>query len=376
MSAADGAADAQVRRVLRAAGETIGARGRISDEQYDRYNELSGAATPPPRAGVGAAADAAGDWTAGLDDDGGSWDAGGGGGPITPPVPDAAPAVPLLEAEQAPRAVRQQPGPSPAARIRARFAGGKDTPPAGQGKAKGSRQQQAKAKAKARAAQPWRPTAGVIGDIWRRAAMSAGGIPALQRILAAQAPMAGVALEGALRGSIVDKVLLQPAARWEQQADTVAAMAGVPVLVALISVRGQQLVTPDGKPVIKPDGSPALTPGTEMMMGGLKTCLISWLAVSEQHAGDVIHQAEETLRLGAQADEIIRWIFSPPVPGQSFDDVAADAAEHAPWAPRAGQPAPSDQGPDQEAPPPARGGASSAFAPALTGSVLPRGARP
>jgi hypothetical protein len=377
LSAADGADDARVRQVLREAGETIGARGRISDAQYARYDELSGAATTPPRpGGLGAAADGDGDWTAGLDDDGGA----------AAPTVTAAAEPPRLEAEQRPRTVKTAPGPSLGDRARGlagRLAGGGETgsgdkpPRAGRSGAQGGRQKTGGAKAKAKPAQPWRPTAGVIGNIWRRAAMSAGALPPLQRILAAQAPMAGVALEGALRGSLVDRVLLQPAARWEAQTETVTAMAGVPLMVALITFRGRvQTVdgTPAGKPVITPDGRPVYTPDTELMMGGLKMCLMSWLAVSERHADEVIEQAEETLRLGRQADALLDWIFSgPPDPGASVDDLAAEARQA--WAGGAdGDPPPADPRGPGEPPPPSRGGASSAFAPALTGSVIPRGA--
>jgi len=365
LSAADGADDATVRQVLREAGETIGARGRISDAQYARYDELSGAATTPPRpAGVGAAADGDGDWTAGLDD----------GAPIGAAAPQA-PAPPRLEAEQRPRTVTAA-GPSLGDRargIRDRIGGGRTGSDAGgaqagQGRAQGGRQRQGKAKAKAKPAQPWRPTAGVIGGIWRRAAMSAGALPALQRILAAQAPMAGVALQDGLRGTLVDRVLLQPAARYQAQSETVAAMMGVPVMVALISVRGRQQYTPDGKPVIKPDGSPVYTPDTEIMMGALKMCLMSWLAVSERHAEEVIAQAEETLRMGAQADALLQWIFAPP-DGKSVDDLAAEAGR-APWAGEDQAPPADPRHGPAEPPPPSRGGASSAYAPALTVSVL------
>lgn len=371
MSAADGADDAAVRSKLRKHGESIGSRGRISDAQYARYNELSGAATaPPPRPGVGAAADADGDWLVGDDET----------APAAPsPAAGGAP-PPLLESEQRPRSVRP-PGPTAADRVRGlrdRLAGGKAEgakgPGAGRSKAQGGRGGSRGAKGKPRPEQPWRPTAGVIGSIWERAAQSAGGVPPLQRILAAQAPMAGVVLEDQFRGTLVDRVLLQPAARWEAQTETVTAMAGVPVMVALIAFRGrvQMVDTPAGpRPVIRPDGMPVWEPGTEMMVGSLKYCLMSWMSLSGKHAEEIKAQGEETLRLGRQADDIIRWIFAPPDPEQSWNDVRAEA-ESRPWEHDAPPPPPapaSSWGPPPGPPP----GGSSAFRPALTGSVLPRG---
>jgi hypothetical protein len=363
VTASDGATDAQVREALRGAGVKVGSRGRLSDEQYAEYDRLTA-----PADNFRLSADAGGDdWpTADLDD--------------APPAPtvafDPGPGAPadepgpLLEEEQAPRHVRTGPTAGERARRlwdrrpRADAPAPKREQKKRAGGSRGSRRRPAE--------HPWRPTAGVIETIWTRVAMSAGGIPPVQRILAAQAPMSGIVLEQQLRGTLADRMILQPAARVEAQAEAVTALFGVPVLTAWVAFRGRYQLAegPDGKmyPVITPDGMPVWTPGTEATVTALKYCLMSWLAVTERHGDEIIAQAEATVRKGKDADDIIRWIFSPASPGQSWDDVQKEAAERAagftapPTAP--GEPA---QARYHEGPPP-----STAFLPALTGSVLPR----
>jgi hypothetical protein len=375
-------ADTEIREALRAAGVTIGSRGRISAEQYAEFDRLAGG----PQAAQAAEGAPDDDWpTADLDGpDAGNpglpADPGGAGNlglPTDPPPPRV-----TVDAEQTPRQVRA--GPSAADRARGLFSrarpsnqGPKHEPPKAKAKAKPS------SRAKAKPEQPWRPTAGLIENIWSRMAMSTGSLPPLQRILAAQAPMSGVVLSAQLRGSLVDRLLLQPAARMEERADALTALVGVPAMVTLISMTGKVRMAPGpgGQlyPLMREDGSPDWEPATEMQVAGLKYCLMSWLAVTERHAGDIIAQAEATVRKGKDADQIIRWIFAPQPP-QPWSDVQREAAEQTMRAagfaspgpdPGAGYPAgpapaPGFYGQQPPGPPP-----STAFLPAIAGSVLP-----
>jgi hypothetical protein len=359
--------DAIVRQALRDAGVTIGARGRISEEQYAAYDALS------------ASPDEGEFWpTADLD----APDAGNLGLPpagnlgLPAEEPQAAPTV---EAERTPRAVRT----GPTAAERAKGLLGRVTARTGarnpSNEGAKHEQQRAKGKARPRARakpeQPWRPTAGLIETVWQRLAMSSGGIPALQRILAAQAPMSGVVLEAQLRGSLVDRLLLQPAARTAERADAVTALVGVPVMTTMIALGGKvnMMPGPDGRmyPMFRPDGMPDWEPGTEMAVMGLRYCLVSWLAVTERHGADIIAQAEATVRKGKDADEIIKWIFAPADPGQTWADVQEDAARRT--AAAAGFPMPPPP-PDPQAPMypdgPPQPPPSTAFRPAITGTVL------
>jgi hypothetical protein len=188
--------------------------------------------------------------------------------------------------------------------------------------------------------------------------------------------MAGVVLEQRLKSSLPDRILLQPLARVEEQAEAATAMIGVPAMVALISFKGgvQLVDTPTGpRPLIGPDGQPVWDAPTKRMMVGLKFCLASWLEVSQRTAADVKATATRNIEIEKQADELIRWIFAPPNPDQAWEDVQQEAAEHtAAYT----SPAPPGGGAGHSptpGPPPAPGGPpppSSAFAPALTASVL------
>jgi hypothetical protein len=354
--------DAVIRAALRDAGVAVGDRGRISAEQYAAYDALGGAVGPD-----------AGWPTADLD----SPDAGNlrlpEGGNLGLPAEESAAQAPV-EAEQTPRHVRT----GPSAGERARGLLGRARKPSNEGPKQegGKRKSAPRARAKTRPEQPWRPTAGLIETVWTRLAMSSASIPALQRILAAQAPMSGVVLEGQLRGGLVDKLLLQPAARNMERADAVSALIGVPVLTTMIAIRGRvnMIPGPDGQlyPLMRPDGMPDWEPGTEMGVMALRFCLVSWLTVTERHGADIIAQAEATVRKGKDADDIIKWIFSPPDPDEKWADVQREAAART--AAAAGHPGPGFAQPDQQAPmypdgPPAPP-PSTAFRPAITGTVL------
>lgn len=81
------------------------------------------------------------------------------------------------------------------------------------------------------------------------------GLGPTGRVLAMQAPVAGVIVEDSIRGSLVDKVL-QPIARAADSGGSVAALLGPPVLVTVMSVQ--------------PDLTPRLLPV-------LRMCLKQWL---------------------------------------------------------------------------------------------------
>lgn len=343
---ADDRDTAAARAVLREHGVEVHPRGRLSADQWEEYGRIMTAAGDDYPAGD--------DYVTDLGDP----------PPAAPPPPVPGGTAGRPAAEQRPRRIRQ---PGAAARVRELWHRG-DRGDRG-GRAKPRRAQ--KKKPPPRPEQPWRPTAGIIETGWSRFAQAAGGIPPLQRVLAAQAPMAGVVFEGTTRGTVIDRVVLQRAARWQAQGEAVAALLGVPGFVLLTAAKGRCEVvqTPDGpRPMITQDGMPVWDQRTETtMIMPLKYCLMSWLAVSARTADEVTRQAEETIRLGAQADQIIAWIFSPPPPpGTRFADVASDAREHAAgFTAAAAGPPPPDPGP----PPPGNG--SSAFYPALTASVLP-----
>lgn len=119
------------------------------------------------------------------------------------------------------------------------------------------------------------------------------------RVLATQAPVAGLILEDQVKNTIVDK-LLQPLARSEQRAEVIIALVGPPLLVGALSKN--------------PSMAPVLVP---MLKEALKT----WIDV----AGPKMEEAMERNRkfqeeYGQQIDSLIEMFFmtedvdtSPPV---------------------------------------------------------------
>lgn len=189
---------------------------------------------------------------------------------------------------------------------------------------------------------PQVPVAPVIERLWTELAWAARKLPPIQRVMAAQAPMVGVVLDGATRDTIVGRGLLQPLARGEERLEGINAVFG-PLFWTGMIVRfggfdtepvykdGQPLIL-DGQPVVQPvrdseTGEIAWNDQTRAMIGGLRFSLMSWLRVGQRHAAEIIARAEELDELSDQADALIAFILAPPRPGQSFRDMAREARQ-------------------------------------------------
>lgn len=179
---------------------------------------------------------------------------------------------------------------------------------------------------KARKRHPWVGTADVIEHFWSQLAWSARPIPPLQKILAAQAPTAGVVLQDALKGTIIDRGILQPVARFEDRAQAINAMAGPPIWTMMISMFGGAQIDPaTNKPMLDGDGMYVFDNRTAPMVGGLRFSLMSWLKIASKSADEIMESANELTKLGEEADKLIQWILAPPEPGQSPKDMEKEA---------------------------------------------------
>lgn len=196
---------------------------------------------------------------------------------------------------------------------------------------------------------PWVGTADVIEHFWSQLAWSARPIPPLQKILAAQAPMAGVILEGAAKDTWVDRVVLQPAARLEDKMQAANAMLGPPVWTLLIATQGGAMLGPNGQPVVDEDGMFVFDDRTRMMVGGLRFSLMSWLKLADKKADEIIESASELSRLGDEADKLIKYILAPVIPGQSPKQTEQEARKRGMAFVRAGQEGPPKEGPPKGA---------------------------
>lgn len=133
------------------------------------------------------------------------------------------------------------------------------------------------------------------------------------RCMQLQAPAAGMVLDDALKGSILDR-MAQPLARGAKRGELVFAVAGPPILVGAVCQR------PELYPVVRP-----------MLVEALK----SWLIVSgprmrkarEREAKLIAEMQEEGMDAGS-IEEMIDALFAPP-PGAEVgadDDAPARAA--------------------------------------------------
>lgn len=94
----------------------------------------------------------------------------------------------------------------------------------------------AKGKGKARGkARPRVPVDDLIATLWRGAAGMLRPLPATSRMLKLQAPVAGAILEPMAKGTLADTIL-QPLARTTEGAEAIAALAGPPILVAMMEL--------------------------------------------------------------------------------------------------------------------------------------------
>lgn len=157
-------------------------------------------------------------------------------------------------------------------------------------------------------------TEGVLSAVWTIGAHVIGQAPNLvptARCLMIQAPAAGMVMDDAIRGTIVDKVL-QPVARAGKKGEAFAAVVGPPLIVTAIA---QQ---PALYPVLRPV---------------LREMLASYVIMAGPKIRKAAEREEKLLKeLGgnlATIDEMIESLFAPvmtPEEAASAADLAGAAA--------------------------------------------------
>jgi hypothetical protein len=201
-----------------------------------------------------------------------------------------------------------------------------DAPDGNEAKETPPRRPRAKAKAGGRPA--WMPggkakpkgkpkprvsTADLIGSAWRMGARLLAPLPPLQRVLALQSRVAGPLVDDAVRGTIVDPVL-QPLARLAEGGKTLQALAGPPLFTAVI-MQQQATAAANGT-----DPNPLVM---SMAFEGLRSSLMVWMDVAGPKMAEAAkHDAEMEEQYGANADDMIRIIFSAP--SESAEAAAAE----------------------------------------------------
>lgn len=147
---------------------------------------------------------------------------------------------------------------------------------------------------KVRANKPRRGVDRIIERVWDMVGrvIQPVNLP-VARVMAVQAPVAGMLLEDIIKGTVVDS-LLQPIIRVEEKAELAFALIGPPLLVGLLtSGRGQQL-------------APVLVPA-------LKESLRVWLEVAGPKIEAArVREEEFAEKYGAQIDVLIESFFAVP----------------------------------------------------------------
>jgi len=131
-----------------------------------------------------------------------------------------------------------------------------------------------------------------IGHAWQMLAqvIQPVNLP-VARVLAVQAPVAGMVLEGVIKDTIVDRIL-QPIARVEAGGEIAFAIMGPPVLVGVLSV--------------KPHLAPVLVPL-------LRESLRSWIDIAGPQMEKVAKQEQDFEdKYGQRIDDMIEFFMTPP----------------------------------------------------------------
>lgn len=152
--------------------------------------------------------------------------------------------------------------------------------------------------------------ANLIEDAWGQMAWAASPMPPMQRLLQAQAPFAGIALEDALAGTFADRAL-QPIARAEDKAKAVGGLVMPPVALMLaLATAPVPVVTVDDT-----TGAEAYTwPEPSMQHKGalmtLRWSLMLWSEAGQARLDEYRERAEASAERGRQADEFMAYILT------------------------------------------------------------------
>ena len=172
----------------------------------------------------------------------------------------------------------------------------------------------AKPKAKTRKKFPRLPVDTFIEHFWSQAAWAARPLPPLQRMLTAQAPIAGIIFEDVVRDTVADTIL-QPVVRLERQFKALDALIAPPILVTAITLTG---VTDDqGRPDAR----------TSVMLGMLRFSLMSMYEFRAGHLDEVIERGRQMEELGDEVDRFMAHLFEMPAPPAGPDDPGGDEVE-------------------------------------------------
>ncbi|SRR6266478_6723976 len=173
--------------------------------------------------------------------------------------------------------------------------------------------------------------ASLIEDAWGQMAFAASPLPPMQRLLQAQAPFAGIALEDALAGTVVDRAL-QPVARAEDKAKEVGGLVMPPVaLMLVLATAPQPQIVTDPSTNEQTAVWPEPTTQHKGAVMTLRWSLMLWSEAGVARLDEYKARAEASAERGRVADEFMAWILGygerPEGEGEEDPERAAVSAE-------------------------------------------------
>lgn len=140
----------------------------------------------------------------------------------------------------------------------------------------------------------------LIEHAWSDLAWAAGGLPPLQRMLEAQAPMAGMVLEDVIRDSAVDRAL-QPAARLEDKLDKAYGLIAPNLYVLLVLASA-------------PAPNEPMSVAHKAAIMGLRHSLLVMARTGEASLEVIEKRGRDNARREADVDKFMRYLFGMPEP--------------------------------------------------------------
>ena len=186
------------------------------------------------------------------------------------------------------------------------------------------------------------------GDIaWAAAALGPVAGPPMQRLLYAQAPIAGAILDPVVKDTVADRIVFQPMARNYERLKVATALLGTPAaLFAVLATAPGPALGKDGMPLLFPvvqeDGSPVLDVNGQPVMGW-KTApptiqhqssmlmLRYGVRAMADVAGDSMRRVQERAAENAERDdlvnEFIAFLLGTQVPPGAEETAAHEARD-------------------------------------------------
>lgn len=153
----------------------------------------------------------------------------------------------------------------------------------------------------------------LIEDGWYQFAEIFEGVPPLFRCLTMEAPFAGMLMEDAVKGTVIDLVL-QPLARNEQRMNTIGGLVGLPLATAA---------------AVQNAPAPGEEPGGRFKAAvysmRLSARLLARAGVGK--AEELAEHAEQVKARAREADRLVAWILTGEVPPEDAPGPAAAAQE-------------------------------------------------